>query len=54
MLDVWFNTLRVRGGTLQAEEKVKELPKECYEIVRKEFQKVEAYLEEKKAETVEI
>ena len=32
----------------------KELPKECYEIVKKEFQKVEAYLEEKKAEIVEI
>lgn len=32
----------------------KSLPPECYEVVRKEFEKVEAYLEERKAEAVPI
>lgn len=32
----------------------KRLPKECYEIAAKEFEAVEAYLEEKKAEIVEL
>jgi len=31
-----------------------QLPPECYEIVKKEFEKVEAYLEERKAEAVPI
>lgn len=32
----------------------KKLPKECYEVVAEEFENIEAYLEEKKAETVSI